>query len=166
MAGQRRLRAESAIAIEHRQGGQADAHVARSGQDTQRHGRDIVVGPAIGIVVEILEFGHAGVSGLEHLYIELRRDGLQVVRLHAFEVVIHRRAPGPEAVGVVAGAFGETGHGPLVGMRVQIGHARQHTAGDAFTRRRIHVDLGDRAGLVDAHGHVFGPSMRQECAIE
>ena len=54
--------------------------VARRGDDAHRHLADIGVGPAVDIVVQIVEFADGGEARLEHLHIGEGGDRLDVVR--------------------------------------------------------------------------------------
>src|SRR3546814_1838417 len=80
----------------HRQQGQADAGVARGGDQRLRHRRRIGVRQAVGRVVEVVEFADAGVAGFKHLDVKLRGHRMQGVGVEARGDAVHRLAPGPE----------------------------------------------------------------------
>jgi hypothetical protein len=56
----------------------------------------IVVGPAVGLVVQVVELAHAGVAGFQHLDVELRGDVAQRLGSDAAGEAVHQFAPGPE----------------------------------------------------------------------
>jgi hypothetical protein len=114
---------EAAGHVQHRQQGHADAGVARRGDQCLRHRRRIRVGGAVGRVVQVVELADRRVAGFEHLDIELRGHRMQRRRIEARGHAIHGFAPGPETVGGIGLALGESGHRPLEGMRMQVGNA-------------------------------------------
>ena len=61
------------------------------------------------------------VSGFQHLAIELGGNGIQLLGIDTACETVHLFAPGPEAVGRVATALGQAGHGALEGMAVAVG---------------------------------------------
>ncbi len=72
-----------------------------------RHLAEVVVGPAVGIVVEIVELADRGEAGFQHLHVGERRDRLDVVGREPLEEAVHHLAPGPEAVGRRTAAFAQ-----------------------------------------------------------
>ena len=119
-----RLPAETRVAVQHRQQGQADAGVGGGLADAQRQFGRVGIGLALGVMVHVMEFGHRGVAGLEHLDVQLARDDAQLLGADPAHQPIHQLAPGPEAIVGVAGHFRQAGHGALEGVRVQVRHAR------------------------------------------
>jgi hypothetical protein len=66
---------EAAEPVEHRQQGEADARLAGSLRDRAGHGAKFAIGPAVHIMMQVVELAHGGEAGLQHLHIGLRRDG-------------------------------------------------------------------------------------------
>ncbi|MNO65284.1 hypothetical protein D3C76_560320 [compost metagenome] len=120
------------MGIQHRQQRQTDPAVGGGLGDAQGQFGRIGVVLAVAVVVHIVEFGNTGVAGLEHLDIELAGDDLDLLRLESANQPVHQLAPGPEAVVGIAGNFGQASHRTLEGMRVEVGHTRQHRPGQAF----------------------------------
>ena len=89
-AGARRLAQETALAIEHGQEREADAGGVGRGHDALRHLGDIVVRPAVGLVMQVVELGHPGEARLEHLHVGIGGDRLEVVRRQPLDEAIHR----------------------------------------------------------------------------
>ena len=130
LGGSRRLSAEAALAIEHRQQGEADAGLGRGGDDAQRHLGDVVVRAPVGLVMQVVELGNPGEARFEHLHVGLRRDRLEIVRRQPFDEAIHLLTPGPERIGLGAAPFREPRHGALKRVAVQIGQARNLAGGE------------------------------------
>ena len=123
----RRLRAaEGRMGVEHRQERDSDAGAAGRSEDSTGHFRRLLIRRAVWSIVEIVELGDGGEPCLQHLDIELRGDRLHIIRRHREREPIHRLAPGPERVGLLAPRFGEPGHGALEGMAVQVHGRRRH----------------------------------------
>jgi hypothetical protein len=99
--------------VKHRQQGQADAGLFRGSDDLRRKFADVVVRPAIGRVMDVVEFAYARETGLEHLDECERRDREYVFRCQAADKVVHHLAPGPEIVVFRPGLPGEACHCPL-----------------------------------------------------
>jgi hypothetical protein len=76
--------------------GHANADLARGGDQGLSHGVPIPVGSPVNVMVEIMEFAHAGDPGKCHLC--ERRSGERVVRLgiQARGDRVHRLTPRPE----------------------------------------------------------------------
>ncbi len=126
------------------------------GGDAGRHLRRIVVGPAIGRVVQIVELADRGEPGFEHLDIELRGDRLDIVWRQLVEEAVHHLPPGPEAVAAGTGDLGEAGHAALEGVAVQVGHAGQWQRRVGGDRRRPVADrnAGDPSVAADVDGDI------------
>ena len=58
------LAQKAALAIEHGQQGEADAGCVGRGHDALRHLADIVVRPAVWLVMQVMKFRHRGEAGL------------------------------------------------------------------------------------------------------
>ena len=95
----------------------------------------------VAIVVQVVEFGHRGVSMAQHLDIEMPRDRLDVLGLEARDEAVHLLSPRPEVVRGVAAEFSESRHGPLERVGMHIGDAGKDGA------RRARVLAGFAAGL-------------------
>ncbi len=106
--------------IEHRQQGQADAAGFSGRHDSSRHLPGVGVGRSVCVVMKIVEFADATEAAFEHLDVSLGRDGLELPRAHAMGQTIHRLPPAPEVVRRVAAHLGETGHGALERMTVEV----------------------------------------------
>jgi hypothetical protein len=79
---------------------------------------------AIGLVVKVLKFPDNREACLQHLDIELGRDGLQIFRPQLEGEAIHDFPPGPETVGAGSGPFGQAQHQALVCMGMDVGNGR------------------------------------------
>uniref|UniRef100_A0A0S6YZH3 Uncharacterized protein n=1 Tax=Mizugakiibacter sediminis TaxID=1475481 RepID=A0A0S6YZH3_9GAMM len=157
-----RAAVEAAGHVQRRQQGEADAGLARGLDERQRHRLGRRVGAAVGAVVQVVELAHLRVAGLEHLRVELRGDRAQLVGADAAGEGVHGLAPTPEAVVVAAAALGQPGHRALEGVRMQVGHARQHEAAErgAVGVRASGFDAGE-AAVGDFEARVGGPAGRQ-----
>ena len=162
----RRLAQEAALAIEHRQQGEADARRLGRRHDALRHLGHVVVGPAVGLVMEIVELGHRGEARLEHLHVGEGRDRLEVVRRQPLDEAVHRLAPGPEGIGLAAAPLGEARHGALEGVAVQVGQAGHGHAGEALGRLAVgFLDAGDDAMVYPDHD-IAPPAVGREGSFE
>src|ERR1700761_156865 len=115
---------EAAAHVEHRQQGQYDACLARRFDQGQRHRLGLCVRRAVGAMMQVLELAALGVARLEHFYIELRGNRLELFRPDRGGEGVHGFAPGPEAVVTAALALGQASHGALERMRMEVGHTR------------------------------------------
>ena len=135
--------------------------------DALRHFTGIGVGPAVDVVVQIMELADGGEAGLQHFHIGERGDGLDVVGRKALKEAVHHLAPGPEAVGGRTAALGEPGHAALEGVAMQVGKTGNGNAGNAIgpAMQRAFRDGGD--GTVgDRDADVARPSGRQQSVVE
>ena len=135
--------------------------------DTLRHFTGIGVGPAVNVVVQIVELTDGREAGLQHFHIGEGGDRLDVIGRKALKEVVHHLAPGPEAVGGRAAALGEPGHAALEGVAVQVGQAGNGDAGNAIspgTRRALRD--GDGGAVGDRDADVARPSGRQQSLVE
>ena len=112
------------MSVEHRQKRDRDAGASGRGQDSIGHFRRLIVGLAVGGVVEVVKLGDGCESRLQHLDIGLRGDRLHVVRRHHQREAIHGLAPGPERIRLLGPDFGKSGHGALEGVAVQVRRRR------------------------------------------
>ena len=78
--------------------------------------------------MDIMEFGHRGVTGLEHFDVQLAGNNAELFGADFSDEPVHQIAPRPETIVGVACHFGQACHRPLEGMGVQVRHARQHRA--------------------------------------
>ncbi len=78
--GAGRGRAETAIGVERGQQGKTDARFGGGGRDPGCHLAEVGVGPAIDIMVKIVELPDRGESRLQHLHVGECRDRLDVDR--------------------------------------------------------------------------------------
>ena len=146
---------EAAMGVEHRQQRQADAGLRGGAGDARGELGRVGVGGAVRGVVQIVELGHRGEAGLQHLHVGERGDRLDVVGGEDGEEAVHHLAPGPE----IAAALGQARHAALEGVAVQVGHAGQRDAGEAggVVRWGAGVDGGD-AAVRDGDADVAGPA--------
>ena len=170
LAASHRLTPEAAIAVEYRQMREADARVLCRRYDPFRHLREVGIGPALGIVVQVVKLADRGVARLEHLDVDLRRDRLHLIGAELTDESIHHLPPGPEAVAAGAGLpglFRQSGHGALKGMRMEIGHSRHDRPAKArrssrpVMRRSIRNNVQQRAVGPDLEQDVVGPAIGQ-----
>ena len=112
--------------VQHRQQSHADAGIACGSNQRPRHRGRIGIGAAIRLVMQVMEFAHAGVAGFQHFRIQLRGHRIGAFRGHARGEAVHGFAPGPETVLRLGLVFGQARHGALEGMGMQIGDAGQH----------------------------------------
>ena len=127
-----RLAAETGMAVEHRQQGQADAGGTGGLADAQGQFGRVCVRLAVGVVMHVMKFRDRGITGLEHFDVQLTGDDAELLRADFSDEAIHQIAPGPETVVRIARHFRQPGHGPLEGMGVQIRHARQQRTAQPF----------------------------------
>ena len=132
----RRRPAEATVGVEDRQQRQADAGLARRGDDASGHFSRVGVGAAVRRVMEIVEFGDGGEARFQHLDIELSRHGLDVVRIHLEREAVHGLPPGPECVGAQPSGLGEARHRPLKGVAVQVREGRNEDGMTLIARAR------------------------------
>ncbi len=163
----RRLAAKTGVAVQHWQQGQADAAAGRSCTDASGQLGRVGVGFACLVMMHVVELGHRGVAGLEHLDVQLAGNDLQLLRGDLADQAIHQLAPGPEAVVGVARDFRQPSHGPLERMRVQVGHAGQQGPGQAFGAfgRSVGFDAAEQAVTGHFEADVTGPTRRQQGAF-
>ena len=124
-------------AIDDRHQRKPDAGQLRSGDHSPRHLHWVGVGDAFRRVAQIVELGDTRISVSQQLYLELRRDGLHVVRIEALQEIVHALPPSPERVASLRPLFRETCHGALKRVRVQIRHAGHGDPAHAFAGVRI-----------------------------
>ena len=149
LLGLGRRAAEGRMGVEDRKQRQADPRRLRRGDDAGGHFGRRGVGRAVGRVMQIVELADRGEACLQHLDIELGGDRLDVVGRHGEREAVHRLAPGPEGVGLLAAALGEPGHAALEGVRVQVAERRDEdrAALVAGPRRDAGLDRGDRRAV-------------------
>ena len=166
LAGGRREPAEIAVGIENRQQRQPDAGAVGCGTNPFRHLDRVGVRLARGIVMQVVKFGHRRVAGFQHFDVKPGRDRFHVVRRQSRQKAIHQLPPRPEAVAFGTGPLRKPGHRPLEGVRVQVRHAGNDRAVQAFGSDVGHVrrDAGDHAVVADDDQHVVGPARRQHRA--
>lgn len=162
-----RLTAEAGMAVEHRQQRQADAGGNRGLADAQGKFGRVGVGRAVGVVMNVMEFGDRGVAGLEHLDVQLPGDDAELIGTDFTDESVHQVAPGPETVVGVAGHFRQPGHRPLESMGVQVWHAWQQRTRQPFGAVCVGtgLDMDQDAVGVDLKTYIIGPSIRQQRAL-
>jgi hypothetical protein len=167
LAGGCRCAAKTAIGVERGQQGEADPRLRARGGNALRHLSEISVGPAVDVVMQIMELAHRGEARLQHFHIGEGGDRLDVVGRQALQEPVHHLAPGPEAVGSRTAALGKPGHATLERVAMQIGNARNGDAGDAIGGGARH-SCGDRsdASVGDRDADIAGPTGGQQRVIE
>ena len=132
----------------------------RGGDDPIGKLREAVVGRAARQMVHIVELGHCGEPGLEHLHLGERGDRLEFVRTDSLEKPVHQLSPRPEAVARIrAPALGQTGHGALKGVAVQVDGRGEEDPDAAPSRGSARIDPGNAAVRADLHLHVATPPV-------
>ena len=161
----RRRAAELRTAIQHGQQRQADAGALRRGHDAMREFRRIGIARTVRRVVQVVELGDRGVAVQQALHVELRRDRLDVIGGQDREEAVHHLAPAPEIVALGSRAFGQARHRTLEGVRVEVRHAWDDEARQAFGvfggLRELRSDDAVRAD-VDQHAVCYDvrPTVR------
>ena len=155
--------AEVGVSVEHGQQCDGDAGIARRSEDALRHLGSIGIGSSLRIVMQVMEFGHAGVTRQQHFKIQLAGDRFHILGRETGEKAVHQLAPGPEIV-APAPACRQAGHGPLEGVRMRIRHAGNERAGDGFSfcRHDVGEDIRNHAVVADLDRDVARPAARQE----
>ena len=125
--------------IQGRQQGQTNPSLLCRVNQGQRHRRGIGIGFAIRLMVQVVKLAHVRVTGLEHLDIQLGRNGAQIIRADFAGKRIHDFTPGPETVRRITPTLCKTGHRALERMRMQIRHTRYHPLPKRF--RAIHLGI-------------------------
>ena len=167
LAGGGRRAAEAAAGIERRQQREPDAGRGARRGDPARHLAEVGVGPAVDVVMQVVELADRGEADLEHLHVGEGGDRLDVIGRKPGEEAIHHLAPGPEAVGGLATMLGKAGHAALERMAVQVGQARHGDTGEvlgAVARGAV----GDRhdGAVSDREAHVARPAGGQQHMVE
>ena len=108
---------DAAMAIEAGQQRDADSGPPRRRQVPPRHLGDVRVGRAVGLVMQVVEFGDTRETPFEEFDVELRRDRLGILGREQPDEAVHGVPPGPEAVlPGRAAALCAAGHGALEGV--------------------------------------------------
>ena len=117
--------------------------------------------------MQIVELGDGGETRLQHLDVKLRRDRLDLVRLHGQREAVHGLAPGPERILAVAAPLGEPRHRALEGVAVQVGERRgaERMPLVAGLRRRVGLDRADARAL-ECDADAVAPAFRRQRARE
>ena len=163
----RRRIVEATGHIERGQQRQADAGGNCRGRDAPGKFAEIAIRLTGRIMVQIVEFGHRGETGFQHLHVGEGGDGIDVLRRKPRQKAVHHLPPGPEAVARRPAPLGEAGHGALEGMAVQIGQAGHGDAGVALRALGVPLPL-DRADHAVFHrdADMAGPAVRQQRMLE
>ena len=155
-----RSSAKSRMGVEHRQQCQADSGVVRRGGDALRHFGDIGIGPAVVIVMQVMEFAHSAEAGFQHFHIKLASDSLHVVGRHGEGKAVHLGAPAPEIVVDRSAHFCQPGHAALKGVAVDVGHAGNENGTTLILRigRNRVFEGGDKA-VFHGETHIAAPAI-------
>ncbi len=164
----RRLCAETAVLIHHRQQSQADADFLRRLNQANHVFHRIGIRLAIAAVMQIVEFADRGIACLQHLDIQLHRNRLQVDRRQLAGKLVHQGTPAPKIVVQIGAIFSQPRHSALKRMRMQVCNARQHRA-DGFGSQRdfrgVGTDARQDALIVPFQQYIVAPAFRQQGAI-
>ena len=113
---------------------QADAGLTGCCCDALRHLREIVVGSAIGLMVQIVKLHIGGVACFQHFHLHQRGNRLDMIGRQPVEEAVHQLPPGPERVRSIGPPhLGQARHGALEGMAVGVGECGQENAGAVGT---------------------------------
>ena len=154
------------MGVEHRQQGQADAAGTRRRGDAGRQLGTVGIGLSRRIMVQIVEFGQRGKAALDHLHHGIGADRLHALGRQPVQETIHDLPPGPERIRRRATRLGQPRHAALEGVAVQVGHAGQRNAGNAFALARgIRLDGLDPA-IGNGEGDPVGPAIGQQGMVE
>ena len=139
---------------------------SRRGGDAVDISADVGIGRAVRLVVQVVELGDRGVAGLQHLDVELRGDGLDLVGRRA----CRRSRTSPRARSrscprrVGRARFGQARHRALEGVAVQVRHAGNGRRRRAAWRRSCAAAPGVTATMSpaadDLDAHVARPAAR------
>ena len=152
------------ILVMHRQQGQPDPALCGGGGDTPGHLRQIIIGRAVALMMEIVEFHAGGVACLQHFHLHQCGDGLHMIGRQLIHEVIHQSPPGPEIIRRIRSALlCQPGHGALKGMAVNIGRGGQQYAANVACGRGICGDRDNGSAIVHIHPHIAGPASAQQC---
>jgi len=145
---------------------QADLGPGGGGGDARRQLSQIVIGCAAGLVVQVVEFADAGISGLLHFQKHQRGNRLDLLRRQRSGKTIHQVAPCPEAVFAGHAEFGHAGHRALKAVAVQVGQRGQQCIHDRIARLWgcPGVDAGQTPCFM-GQADIVGPSRRQKCTL-
>lgn len=159
----RRRPAEIGMCIEHRQQGQANAGLVGGGGDPRTHLGAVGIRPAVGIVVQVMEFADAGEAAFQHFHVGLGGNGLHRVWAQVGQETVHQLAPAPEAVTVDAADLGQPGHAALESMAVQVGQARHQDADPGVARLRALPRADGRdATVLHLQADIADPTLGQQ----
>ncbi len=112
--------AEGGVRVEHWQQRQRDAGAPRGRDQPAGHLGDVGVGPALDVMMQVLELANPAEAGLHHLHVGLARHCLQLLGPHARGEAVHGLAPTPEIVCCRAAQLGKPGHATLKCVAVQV----------------------------------------------
>ena len=154
--------------VQYRQQRQAHAHggggLRQGAAHGQRVGAMAVVGPAVGRVVQVVEFADLRVAAGQQFGVQVLGHRAHLLGRDAQRHAVHAVAPTPEVVMHAVAAFGQAHEGALKGVAVGVHKAGQRRAGQVFglvRRGRVRPHLGPAAVGADAQQHVLRPGAVQ-----
>ena len=165
LANAGRRAAKAAGLVEHGQQGQADACAGSGSQQAHRQSGIVGIRMPLWVVVHVMEFAHAGVTGFQHLDIQARGNGFELFGCDGRRKLVHQAAPAPEAVLLSPPVFGQACKRPLKRVRMQIGHARHHgacCAWDAFRATRLRPHIREHTLVIPRQQHITRPARGQQ----
>ena len=153
-----RLGAEAAVGIQAGQKRQCDAGFFSRGDAAQTHLGGLRIRRAVHAVVQIVKLRHRGIAALEHLHIGQPGHRLEALGPDRADHPVHLFPPAHE-IARSGSRFRQSGHQPLMRVRMCVGNARD---GDTPNHLRLRAwlsgrQLADQAQSVNLHQHVPAP---------
>jgi hypothetical protein len=160
LPGAERAAVAAAELVMHRQEREPDPGPRRGGGDPPGHLGRVVVGPAAGAVVQVVEFDVGRIARLQHLHLHEGGDRLDMVGRQPVEKAEHQLAPGPERVARIRPPpFGQPRHRPLEGVAVGVRRRGKKDVDDMVRGpRHARLNRRDPPRSVQRDPHIFGPA--------
>ena len=137
---------EAGTLIEDRDVAKPDAGLCRGVGEGVEHDRSGLAGR--GVPMQVMEFGDARITALQHFRVGLSGDRTQQLGIHIGGQVIHALAPGPETVAAIwRTLFGVARERPLERVTVRIAHTRDNAVAQGIRVGRLLIaqNLADSA---------------------
>ena len=104
--------------------GEAHADILRSLGEGPAERQRVVIGLAVGLGVQVVEFAHLGVAAFQQFEKQLAGHGAQLLGADAQGHAVHAVTPAPEVVLAAVAALGQAGKGALKGVAVAVHQTR------------------------------------------
>lgn len=127
------------------------------------HGVGVVVGAAVGLVVEVVELPDGGDPGQRHLGVHGAGQRVVAVRGEGGGEAVHGLAPGPEGAGADLDGGAQRA---VEGVRVGVGEAGQGEAGQPDGAGRGRGDPGADGEEVSGRDGAGGPGAVAQFLVE